>query len=273
MRKYGGGAPCRPYCRRAVVKFRCSISSGGGSRSGGGGGDRQRNGAARRTLLLGGAGGALVAAGGAQHRGSLLNPWPALAADGGGDADLASAASARRLERALERRVTRFQLANGMTFVVAERPAGSAPIFAASTYVNAGAWQERDGRGGEAGETGAAHLLEHLAFKGTPRVGSRDWRREGALLRAVDEGARGRAREGAGGGLEIGRHNSTCARTRGSVRMSRASSHSPNALTLLPCSPPSLAPQRQRSTRCATRGARGASRRLPGSRLSLTRCR
>lgn len=34
---------------------------------------------------------------------------------------------------------------------------------------------------------GLAHLLEHMAFKGTARIGSRDWPREQALLRAQDE--------------------------------------------------------------------------------------
>jgi hypothetical protein len=34
---------------------------------------------------------------------------------------------------------------------------------------------------------GLAHLLEHMAFKGTPRIGSRDWRTEQPLLAAQDE--------------------------------------------------------------------------------------
>jgi predicted Zn-dependent peptidase len=32
-----------------------------------------------------------------------------------------------------------------------------------------------------------AHLLEHMAFKGTPRIGSKDWRTEQPLLAAQDE--------------------------------------------------------------------------------------
>ncbi len=35
---------------------------------------------------------------------------------------------------------------------------------------------------------GIAHLLEHMAFKGSARVGSRDFKREAVLLEAVDEG-------------------------------------------------------------------------------------
>jgi Insulinase (Peptidase family M16) len=37
-------------------------------------------------------------------------------------------------------------------------------------------------------DTGLAHLLEHMAFKGTARIGTGDARREAALLDALDEG-------------------------------------------------------------------------------------
>lgn len=33
-----------------------------------------------------------------------------------------------------------------------------------------------------------AHLLEHMAFKGTARVGTRDYAAEAPLLEALDEG-------------------------------------------------------------------------------------
>ena len=36
--------------------------------------------------------------------------------------------------------------------------------------------------------TGLAHLLEHMAFKGTRRVGAKDWKQEAPLLDAMDEG-------------------------------------------------------------------------------------
>ena len=35
---------------------------------------------------------------------------------------------------------------------------------------------------------GIAHLLEHMAFKGSPRIGTRDFVREAPLLNALDEG-------------------------------------------------------------------------------------
>ena len=37
--------------------------------------------------------------------------------------------------------------------------------------------------------TGLAHLMEHMAFKGTRRVGGKDWKQEGPLLDAQDEGS------------------------------------------------------------------------------------
>lgn len=38
-------------------------------------------------------------------------------------------------------------------------------------------------------DTGIAHLLEHMAFKGSQRIGTRDYSAEAPLLAAVDEGA------------------------------------------------------------------------------------
>ena len=35
---------------------------------------------------------------------------------------------------------------------------------------------------------GIAHLLEHMAFKGSPRIGTRDFVHEAPLLNALDEG-------------------------------------------------------------------------------------
>ena len=37
--------------------------------------------------------------------------------------------------------------------------------------------------------TGIAHLLEHMAFKGSQRVGARDYKKEAVLLDAVDDGS------------------------------------------------------------------------------------
>ncbi len=49
------------------------------------------------------------------------------------------------------------------------------------TYADIGAYDENEG------VTGVAHLLEHLAFKGTPRIGTTDFRKEAPLLDAMDD--------------------------------------------------------------------------------------
>ena len=36
---------------------------------------------------------------------------------------------------------------------------------------------------------GIAHLLEHMAFKGTERIGTRSYQQEAPILDALDEGA------------------------------------------------------------------------------------
>ncbi|CAI5510685.1 unnamed protein product [Closterium sp. Naga37s-1] len=90
----------------------------------------------------------------------------------------------------LSERVCTFTLANGMRWIVVERRA--APIVSCHTYADVGAADEADGC------TGVAHLLEHLAFKGTPVIGTRDAQKESRLLELVDEAFYGlkEAREG-----------------------------------------------------------------------------
>lgn len=66
--------------------------------------------------------------------------------------------------------VVEHRLDNGMKFMLVRRP--SAPVFTAYVRVKAGGADEVPGK------TGLAHLFEHLAFKGTPVIGSRDWERE-----------------------------------------------------------------------------------------------
>lgn len=75
-------------------------------------------------------------------------------------------------------RITEFTLDNGMKFIVMERH--QAPVVSFMTYVNVGAAQE------EAGKTGAAHFLEHLAFKGTTKIGTTDYQAEAPLLDQLD---------------------------------------------------------------------------------------
>jgi predicted Zn-dependent peptidase len=76
-------------------------------------------------------------------------------------------------------RITEFTLDNGMRFIVMERH--QAPVISFMTYVNVGAAEEEDGK------TGIAHYLEHLAFKGTTRIGTTDYLTEAPLLDRLDE--------------------------------------------------------------------------------------
>ena len=57
---------------------------------------------------------------------------------------------------------------------------GDPPIVSFVTHADVGAFDEADG------QTGLAHLLEHMAFKGTPSIGTTDAAAEARLLDAAD---------------------------------------------------------------------------------------
>lgn len=80
---------------------------------------------------------------------------------------------------ALASRVKELKLANGMTWLVLERK--DAPVFTGYVRVRVGGADERPGI------TGLAHLFEHMAFKGTPRLGAKDWAAEQALLPRIEQ--------------------------------------------------------------------------------------
>ena len=102
----------------------------------------------------------------------------AMAGRGIGSVDVAGESfMVKDIEKRLEDTVSEFTLDNGMKFIVRERR--NAPICSFHTYADVGAFDED-------GLTGIAHLLEHLAFKGSPR-GSLDYKRESDLLDAMDE--------------------------------------------------------------------------------------
>ncbi len=82
------------------------------------------------------------------------------------------------LERA-EQQVTEFQLDNGIQFIVFERH--QAPVISFMTYADVGTANET------LGKTGTAHFLEHLAFKGTTRIGTTDYEAEERILQQLDE--------------------------------------------------------------------------------------
>jgi predicted Zn-dependent peptidase len=79
----------------------------------------------------------------------------------------------------IEKRVTVKKLDNGLTVIVMERP--EAPVFSFATMVNVGASQEVPGI------TGLAHMFEHMAFKGTDKVGTTDYAAEKAALQKVED--------------------------------------------------------------------------------------
>src|SRR6185295_14270778 len=77
-----------------------------------------------------------------------------------------------------EKKVTEFTLPNGMHFIVMERH--DAPVVSFNTYVNAGSLDD------PAGQTGLAHMFEHMAFKGTPQIGTTNWLEEKKALAEVE---------------------------------------------------------------------------------------
>ncbi len=88
-----------------------------------------------------------------------------------------SASQAIDLE-SFERNVTEYTVKNGWTFILVERPV--APVFAFMTAVNVGSAQEGTGR------TGLAHMFEHMAFKGTPRLGTKNYKEEKKALEELE---------------------------------------------------------------------------------------
>src|SRR5437660_526186 len=78
-----------------------------------------------------------------------------------------------------EKKVTEFTLPNGLHFLIIERH--EAPVVSFHTYVNVGSVDD------PSGETGIAHMFEHMAFKGTPSIGTKNWPKEKAALDNVEK--------------------------------------------------------------------------------------
>jgi predicted Zn-dependent peptidase len=81
-----------------------------------------------------------------------------------------------------EKNVTEFTLDNGLTFIIIKRDV--APVVSFMTYVNVGSANE------PVGQTGIAHIFEHMAFKGTSYLGTTDYEQEKVLIEAVDDAYR-----------------------------------------------------------------------------------
>ncbi|MFO7830766.1 MAG: pitrilysin family protein [Desulfuromonadaceae bacterium] len=79
----------------------------------------------------------------------------------------------------LEDRVVEYQLDNGLTLLVAQRP--EIPTFTAFITLGVGSVNEQEDN------RGIAHLLEHMRFKGTESIGTKNYAEEEKLLRQIDE--------------------------------------------------------------------------------------
>lgn len=78
-----------------------------------------------------------------------------------------------------EKRITTKVLPNGLTLIVCERP--EAPVFSYFTFVDAGDAND------PGGQSGLAHMFEHLAFKGTKDIGTTDYAAEKVALDKVEQ--------------------------------------------------------------------------------------
>jgi len=77
-----------------------------------------------------------------------------------------------------EKRITVKKLDNGLTLLICERP--EAPVFSFFTLVDAGSAQD------PIRATGLAHMFEHMAFKGTDTIGTKDYAAEKVALAKVE---------------------------------------------------------------------------------------
>lgn len=77
-----------------------------------------------------------------------------------------------------EKRVTVHKLSNGLTVILCRRP--EAPVFSFNLFVDAGSAQDPRGK------TGLAHMMEHMAFKGTPTIGTTNYAAEKLALQRVE---------------------------------------------------------------------------------------
>ncbi len=91
---------------------------------------------------------------------------------------LAAGAGAQDLA-SFEKRTTVKVLPNGLTLLVCERP--EAPVFSYYTLVDAGSAND------PGGQSGLAHMFEHMAFKGTNEIGTTNYAAEKVALAKVEE--------------------------------------------------------------------------------------
>lgn len=80
--------------------------------------------------------------------------------------------------KSFKQRITTKVLPNGLTILICERP--EAPVFSYVTFVDAGDVDD------PMGQSGLAHMFEHLAFKGTDQIGTTDYAAEKVALDKVE---------------------------------------------------------------------------------------
>ncbi|HMG03719.1 MAG TPA: insulinase family protein, partial [Edaphobacter sp.] len=90
---------------------------------------------------------------------------------------LGSAARSQDLA-SFEKRTHVKVLPNGLTLIVCERP--EAPVFSFYTLVDAGSADDPQG------DSGLAHMFEHMAFKGSTEIGTSNYPAEKAALAKVE---------------------------------------------------------------------------------------
>ena len=81
--------------------------------------------------------------------------------------------------KSFEQRTTVKVLPNGLTLIICERH--EAPVFSYTTFIDAGDVND------PSGESGLAHMFEHLAFKGTQDIGTINYPAERIALDKVEE--------------------------------------------------------------------------------------
>jgi len=81
--------------------------------------------------------------------------------------------------KSFEHRITTKVLPNGLTIIICERH--DAPVFSYDTLIDVGDVND------PTGQSGIAHMFEHLAFKGTSEIGTKDYAAEKLALEKVEE--------------------------------------------------------------------------------------
>jgi predicted Zn-dependent peptidase len=90
----------------------------------------------------------------------------------------ADSVTARSVLKDVSSKVQFHTLSNGLRVLL--YPRGEAPVLAGAVVVRVGGSDELTG------ETGISHLFEHMAFKGTPEIGTKNFSREKVLLAELE---------------------------------------------------------------------------------------